>query len=99
MSNSIKISVPVSRRANKVVKTKEGKEFIIHGVLLAGKFIRFNHAKDTTLPEGVIEGNLYARKYKSTKGEFEELAIYVTNSVAVEEDVEVVEEDSESLGV
>lgn len=100
---SIQVKVPASWVKTEEKKTKEGKSFFIKGVKLGDKFIRFTHAADKALPEGDVEGNLYARKYSTAKGEFTELAIFVTNSVSIaeeapaEESAEHVESGEEGL--
>lgn len=83
---NVTVSIPVARIVPKVIKGSVG-EFTLYGVAVGTKFVRLVLPKDTVLPTaGNVEGNLFARKYesKTTKAEFDEIAIYVTNPVKVE---------------
>ena len=84
MPNNIKVSVPVSRIGIKTLNTKKGDTFTIKGVHIGDKFLRLTHAKGTKLPSGVLECNLYARKYETPRGEFSELSLYVLNAISID---------------
>ena len=77
----IKVTIPKERIVMKTIAAAVGS-FEIPTIKLGDKDIRLTMAKDHRLPDGTIEGNLYGRKYKTARGEFTEIAIYVTNSVA-----------------
>lgn len=78
-----------NRVGTKEIKTKEGKVFNIQVLKLGDKEIRISLPKDHELPKDVIEGNLYPRKFTGKNGaEFYELAIFVTNALPIEEQVE-----------
>lgn len=85
-----------NRVGTKEIKTKEGKVFNIQVLKLGDKEIRISLPKDHELPKDIIEGNLYPRKFTGKSGaEFYELAIFVTNALPIEEQVE---EDSLPFG-
>ncbi len=87
--NNIEMKFLANRVGTKEIRTKEGKVFKIPVLKLGDKEIRISLPKDHELPKDVIEGNLYPRKFTGKSGaEFYELAIFVTNALPIEEQVE-----------
>ena len=84
MPNNIKVEIPQSRIGIKMINTKKGDTFTIKGVHVGDKFLRFTHAKGTKLPSETLVCNLYARKFKTERGEFNELSLYVLNAISID---------------
>lgn len=81
MKKNIRVEIPSSLVVEKEIKGKEGV-FTIKGVIVGDKFIRLTYPKDSELPSDTLIGNLYPRTYKGKTGaEFQEIAIYIENSV------------------
>lgn len=93
---AIKVIVPQSDIVAKDLKTKKGEEFTIFGIQVGDKFLRLVHAREHTYPDGDLECNLYARKYTTARGEFSELALFITNTLPpVTTDDESVDDESD----
>lgn len=84
--NKVKVSFTASRIATKELKTKDGNPFTLYGIEVGDKFIRCVYPKGHKLNPSGVMGELYPRKYKGKNGsEYTEVAIYVTNSVPIDD--------------
>ena len=82
--SKIVVSFDVSQVVQSKKTGKDGTEYVFDGINVGKKFLQIRHAKGTQLPPaGQVVCNLYARSYKTVRGEFEELSLWCENAISV----------------
>ena len=98
--SKIVVSFDVSQVVQSKKTGKDGTEYVFDGINVGKKFFQIRCGKGKQLPPaGLVVCNMYARPYKTSRGEFEEIALFCDNAIDVpsEEPQTVTEEVAEML--